>query len=82
MLTEFVSVVLMIMSLDFIRQVLPAFSGLHVGFMMWLGFVLPTYMSSIVWGKDEKKWMIAKICLSAGYRLLTLLGAGYVLSIW
>lgn len=82
MLAEFVSVVMMIMSFDFLRQIIPGYSGMHIGFLVWFGFVFPTYISSIIWGKDPKKWMLAKILISSAYRLVVLIGAGYILGIW
>lgn len=82
MLLEFIATLLMIMTLDFLMQLLPEFSGMHIAFMIWVGFVLPTMASTVIWGNDTKKWMFAKVAISSSFRLLTLVAAGYVLSIW
>lgn len=80
--SEFVSVFLTVMTLDFLISILPQFSGMHVGFFVWIGFVLPTYVTATAWGGDDKKWMFLKVLITAGYRLIMLLVSGYVLAIW
>jgi Protein of unknown function (DUF1761) len=83
MLTEFVATFLMVMTLDFLINIIPPnYSGVHIAFMVWLGYVLPTMMSTVIWGGDAKKWMCTKIILSSICRLLGLLATGYVLSVW
>ena len=82
MLTELASTFIMVMTLDFLIQILPGFSGIHVAFLVWFGFVLPSMVSSIIWGKDDKGWMPAKIFISTSYRLLFLLISAFVLQSW
>ena len=82
MLMEFIATLLMVMTLDFLMRIIPDFSGMHIAFMIWIGFVLPTMGSTIIWGNDSKKWMFAKVAISSSFRLLSLVAAGYVLSIW
>ena len=57
----------------------PDVPGYLVGLFVWAGFVLPTYVTATLWGNDDRKWMCAKIVLSASYRLVVLLLAGYAL---
>ena len=53
-------------------------SGLSGGFWMWLGFVAPVTVGSVLWdGKPWKLWVI-----NAGYYLVALLIMGTILGYW
>ena len=82
MFAEFIATFLMVMTLAFLMKVLPGFSPWHVVFLVWIGFVLPTITSTVIWGADAKRWMMPKILISGSFRLMALLFAGYILSIW
>jgi Protein of unknown function (DUF1761) len=38
----------------------------------WLGFVVPTQVSSVIFGGTESKWIVKKIAVQAGASLLCL----------
>ena len=82
LVAELISNFVMVATLAFLIAVLPSYSGMYLGFLVWIGFVLPTIVSSTIWGNDSKKWMTPKILISASYRLIALVAAGYVLGIW
>jgi hypothetical protein len=82
MLAEFVATFFMVVTLAFLVEMLPSMSGMHIAFLVWVGYVLPTMTSTIVWGSDVKKWMCTKIAVSSICRLIGLLASGYVLSMW
>ena len=82
MLAEFVATFLMVMTLAFLIKMLPDMSGMHIAFLVWFGYVLPTMTSTIIWGADAKKYMCTKIAVSSVCRLLGLLATGYVLTMW
>jgi hypothetical protein len=82
MAAEFVATLLMVMTLDFLMKMIPSFSGMHLAFLVWFGYVLPTMISTVVWGGDKKEWMFTKIALSSICRLIGLVAAGYVLGMW
>lgn len=56
--------------------------GLQVAVWMWLGFVVPTLASSSMWTKDSDKVKIERFAIQAGYHLILLLAAGYILEMW
>jgi hypothetical protein len=56
--------------------------ALGTAFYIWLGFVLPTTVSSVLWGNDDRKVMFKKVAISSIYRLLVLLAAAYVFFTW
>jgi hypothetical protein len=45
----------------------------------WLGFVVPTQVSAVIFGGTEPKWMLTKIAIMAGGSLLCLEAAAAVL---
>ncbi len=59
-------------------QTAGASAGLMTGFCAWLGFVAPVTLGVVLWeGKPWKLWI-----LNAGYYLVVLLAAGFVLGSW
>lgn len=40
--------------------------------LLWLGFVVPTQVSSVIFGGTEGKWIVKKIAVQAGAALLCL----------
>lgn len=51
-------------------------------FFLWLGFILPTITSSVLWGNDDKKFMARKILISSTYRLVAMLISATVFFMW
>lgn len=55
-----------------------AAAGLQTGFWIWLGFVAPVSLTSVLWeGKSWKLWI-----LNNAYNLVTLCAMGVLLSVW
>lgn len=61
---------------------LPEVEFYQLAFFLWLGFIVPTEVSSVIFGGTETKWITSKITISIGGSLVcTLLGA-YVISLF
>ena len=82
MFAEFVATFFMVVTLAFLIEMLPSFSGVHIAFLVWIGFVLPTMTSTVIWGADSKRYMATKIAVSSICRLIGLVASGYVLNMW
>ena len=80
MVAEFIATGLMVMHLAVLILIIPSFSGMHLAFFVWIGFILPTMISTVIWGADTKRYMATKIAVSSISRLVGLLATGYVLS--
>ena len=80
MVAEFIATGLMVMHLAVLILIIPSFSGMHLAFFVWIGFILPTMISTVIWGADTKGYMATKITVSSICRLIGLLATGYVLS--
>lgn len=53
-----------------------------VAFFVWLGFVLPTQVSAVIFGGTESRWMMKKIAVMSGETLVRLLLAAWVISLF
>lgn len=68
--------------LALLMGLLPEVEYYQLAFFLWLGFIVPTEVSSVIFGGDENKWIASKITISIGGSLVcTLLGA-YVISLF
>lgn len=83
MTAEFVLTFIINLTLFFIAS---ASDGLSVALIttliLWFGFILPTTVSNVIWGGDDRKWMIKKIAISSGYRLVAMLFTVWILFVW
>ncbi len=48
---------------------------------LWLGFVLPTQISAVIFGGTEGKWILKKILVMSGAALACLMAAAAVLEL-
>ncbi|MFM2374515.1 MAG: hypothetical protein RLZZ234_510 [Candidatus Parcubacteria bacterium] len=49
---------------------------------IWLGFVLPTQVSAVLFGGTKKEWMVTKIAIASGGSLMCLLAGVFVLELF
>ncbi len=58
---------------------LPIWNAYAMAGFFWIGFVVPTQVSSAVFGGTDKKWMLTKIAIQAGASLLCLEAATIII---
>ena len=75
----FVTIVTTVVLAILMRE-LPEFSPFSLAGILWIGFVVPTQVSAVIFGKDEKKWVAKKLSIMAGASLVCLLIATTVIS--
>jgi archaellum biogenesis protein FlaJ (TadC family) len=51
-------------------------------FILWLGFIVPTEVSSVIFGGTESKWIAKKIAISVGGSLAATLVGAWVISLF
>lgn len=69
-------------ALAYFLVALPATAWYATAFILWLGFIVPTEVSSVIFGGTEGKWILAKIAISiSGSLACTLVGA-WVISLF
>ncbi|MBI1863276.1 DUF1761 domain-containing protein [Candidatus Microgenomates bacterium] len=56
-----------------------AWNPYGIAFFMWLGFVVPTQVSAVIFGGTDGKWVVTKIAVMAGGALVCLEVAAAVL---
>lgn len=68
--------------LAYLMTLLPNTSPLMIAFLVWVGFVLPADVSSVIFGGTKSKDMIPKIMIQAGEALVRLLVAAWIISLF
>lgn len=53
-----------------------------LAFFMWLGFVVPTQVSGVIWGSTPRKHWCNQIMIMMGAQLVIMLIAGYLFSMY
>lgn len=53
-----------------------------VALYLWLGFIVPTEVSSVIFGGTEGRWILSKIVISIGGSLATTLVGAWVISLF
>lgn len=53
-----------------------------VAFLLWLGFIVPTEVSAVIFGGTEPKWVAKKIAISLGGSLAATLVGAWVISLF
>ena len=83
MLTEFILtfIINIFLYLITIQSVSVKYAWVTV-FLLWLGFILPTTTSTILWGNDDKKYMVKKIAISSLFRLVAMLITVWIYFLW
>jgi hypothetical protein len=69
----------MTFSLASLAPYIPAFSTYHIAFWIWVGFLIPASVSSIIWGNTKKKYWVRQIFILTVSQLLCLMIAAYIL---
>lgn len=59
---------------------LPTYSPYSLAMMSWIGFVVPTQASAVIFGGTDPKWIVKKIAVMAGGSLACLLVAAAILN--
>lgn len=63
-------------ALAFFLTAMPDVAWYVTAFFLWLGFIVPTEVSSVIFGGTDNKWVARKIAISiAGSLACTLVGA-------
>ncbi|HSX09900.1 MAG TPA: DUF1761 domain-containing protein [Candidatus Saccharimonadales bacterium] len=58
---------------------LPTWNPYAMAGFFWIGFVVPTQVSAVIFGGTESKWIVKKIAVQAGASILCLEAAAAVL---
>ncbi len=62
-------------------QAVPMLSPFAVASFIWLGFVVPTQISSVIWGKDQRKYFLLKLSIMAVNAFISLMLAAWILTL-
>ena len=56
------------------------FSIYHIAFWIWIGFVAPVQIGTVIWGKTEQKFWLRQIFVMITNQLASLMLAAWILS--
>ncbi len=65
-------------------NLLPYISGFsiyHVAFWIWIGFIAPVQIASVVWANTKKKYWLKQIFVMLGMQLVGIMLSSLILSI-
>lgn len=57
-------------------------SGIEAALWIWLGFVVPTLASSVLWTNESRNDKFSRFAVQAGYNLVLFVAFGYILGVW
>ena len=60
----------------------PTWNAYAMAGFMWIGFVVPTQVSAVLFGGTKPKWVVTKIAVMAGGSLICLEAAAAILHLW
>lgn len=69
-------------ALAYFLVALPDVAWYATAFFLWLGFIVPTEVSAVVFGGTEGKWIVKKIAISIGGSLAATLVGAWVISLF
>ncbi len=67
-------------SLANLMPYISAFSIYHVAFWVWIGFIAPLQISSVVWANTKRKFWLKQIFVMMSNQLASLMLAAWILS--
>ncbi|OHA18269.1 MAG: hypothetical protein A2664_02290 [Candidatus Taylorbacteria bacterium RIFCSPHIGHO2_01_FULL_46_22b] len=57
-----------------------AFSIYHIAFWIWIGFIVPTQIASVVWANTKRKFWLKQIFVMVFYQLVGIMLTAWILS--
>ncbi|MEQ1500543.1 MAG: DUF1761 domain-containing protein [Parcubacteria group bacterium] len=57
-----------------------AFSIYHLAFWIWVGFIAPIQIGSVVWANTEKKYWLKQILIMLSFQLVAIMITAWILS--
>jgi hypothetical protein len=79
---QFVLTVLYTISLACIIHAWPENYGISAALKIWIGFIVPTQISGVIWGNTKKDKWLSQILIMVTYQLVGIVIAAYILSVW
>lgn len=58
-----------------------SYSAYHVGFWIWIGFIAPVQIGTVIWGNTAKKFWLKQIFVMISMQLAALMLAAFILTL-
>jgi hypothetical protein len=79
---QFIMSLVSVYVLAYFMTLLPALSGVHLAFWIWLGFLMPTAAGAAIWSGKARSTAWTMFFVTAGAELVTFLVFGLILGAW
>lgn len=56
------------------------FSIYHIAFWLWLGFIAPVQIGTVIWGNTKKQYWMKQIFTMISFQLVTMMLTAFILS--
>ncbi len=69
-------------ALAYFLAAMPQVAWYTTAFYLWLGFIVPTEVSSVLFGGTDGRWIVKKIAISVGGSLACTLVGAWIISLF
>jgi hypothetical protein len=81
LIVQFIGTVVTTVVLALFVDGLPVWNIYGIAGFLWLGFVVPTQVSAVLFGGTNPKWVVKKIAIMAGCSFACLMAAAAILGV-
>ncbi len=79
-LLQLLLTLLMTVSFAALVPLLLIFNVFHIAFWIWLGFLVPVQVGTVIWGNTKKKFWAKQIFVMISYQLASIMIIAFILS--
>ncbi len=80
LLLTFVSTMVLVMFVHYLHKGEPSFHAYGVAGWVWVGFIAPTQIASVVWANTKRQFWAKQIFVMTSYQLVSLMLTAYLIS--
>lgn len=79
---QFILSVVTLIALEYLIKSSTGMGGISIALLVWIGFIVPVQAGEAMWNSLSNDYKFKKFLVGAGYQLILMIIAGYVLSVF